>query len=275
WPGHHQQGSVFNFGPLPLYQQEQVVDTLEDQTDLTREITRRSVEFIEQHRDQPFFLYIPHPQPHVPLFVSDSFRGKSGRGVYGDVIMELDWSVGQVLEALEENGIRENTWVIFTSDNGPWLSYGNHAGSAGVLREGKGTSWEGGVREPCIMQFPGRLPSGTTLKAPVMAIDLLPTIAAICQAPMPEKPIDGKDLWPLLSGATQQHPQEAYFFYYRVNELQAVRQGDWKLVLPHRYRSMQGQESGRDGFPALTGAKGNENRPPGRVAEPPSDKQTP
>ena len=249
WPLHPQQGPVFDFGPLPLYEQESVIDTLTDQTELTREITRRSVAFIEENRDRPFFLYVPHPQPHVPLFVSDQFRGKSGRGLYGDVIMELDWSVGQILSALRRSGIEDNTLVIFTSDNGPWLSYGNHAGSAGPLREGKGTNWEGGVREPFLMQFPGRLPAGVVRDEPVMAIDLLPTIAGLTGASLPEKTIDGKDVWPLLTGASTEHPQQAYFFYYRVNELHAVRQGDWKLVLPHRYRSMQGQVPGTDGLP--------------------------
>lgn len=249
WPLHPQQGPVFDFGPLPLYEQERVIDTLEDQTLLTRQITERSVDFINRHRDDPFFLYVPHPQPHVPLFASDAFKGKSGRGLYGDVIMEIDWSVGQILEALEENGLSENTWVIFTSDNGPWLAYGNHAGRADPLREGKGTSWEGGVREPCIMRFPGRLPAGAVLEQPVMAIDLLPTIAEVTGSALPQRPIDGKSVWDLLRGRTDRSPHPAYFFYYRVNELQAVRSGDWKLVLPHTYRSMEGQEPGADGLP--------------------------
>lgn len=249
WPHHPQQGPVFNFGPLPLYEQETVIDTLDDQTDLTREITLRSVAFIEENRERPFFLYVPHPQPHVPLFVSEAFRGKSGRGLYGDVIMELDWSVGQIVQALKANGLDRNTLVIFTSDNGPWLSYGDHAGSAYPLREGKGTSWEGGVREPFIASFPGRLPAGAVLDTPAMAIDLLPTVAGLCGAKLPEKEIDGKDIWPLLSGQASESPQRAYFFYYNTNELQAVRRGDWKLVLPHRYRSMQGQQPGKGGQP--------------------------
>lgn len=249
WPHHPQQGPVFHFGPLPLYEQEAVIDTLDDQTDLTREITRRSVDFIEQNRDKPFFLYVPHPQPHVPLFASDAFRGKSGRGLYGDVIMEIDWSVGQIMKALRDNGLDQNTLVLFTSDNGPWLSYGDHAGSAYPLREGKGTSWEGGVREPCIVWYPGHIPGGSVLDTPVMAIDLLPSLAGLCGADLPEKEIDGKDLWPLLTGQTRKSPQQAYFFYYHVNELQAVRRGDWKLVFPHRYRSMEGQVPGQGGQP--------------------------
>lgn len=249
WPHHPQQGPVFDFGPLPLLEQETVIDTLDDQSGLTREITRRSVAFIEENRDRPFFLYVPHPQPHVPLFVSDAFRGKSGRGLYGDVIMELDWSVGQIVQALRANGLERNTLVVFTSDNGPWLAYGDHAGSAYPLREGKGTSWEGGVREPFIASFPGRIPAGAVLDTPVMAIDLLPTVAGLCGAGRPEREIDGKDIWPLLAGQTIESPQPAYFFYYNVNELQAVRRGDWKLVFPHRYRSMQGQQPGSGGQP--------------------------
>ena len=130
WPLHPQQGPIFDFGPLPLYENETVIDTLTDQTLLTTQITERSIDFIKKNKDNPFFLYIAHPQPHVPLYVSDKFKGKSERGLYGDVIMEIDWSVGQVLATLKEYSIDDNTIVIFTSDNGPWLSYGEHAGSA-------------------------------------------------------------------------------------------------------------------------------------------------
>lgn len=249
WPHHPQQGPVFNFEPLPLYEQEMVLTYLDDQTELTREITKRSVRFIEENKDRPFFLYVPHPQPHVPLFVSETFKGKSGRGLYGDVIMEIDWSAGQIMQTLERLGLTENTLVIFTSDNGPWLSYGNHAGSAYPLKEGKGTSWEGGVSEPCIVKFPGVLPQGLVVDTPVMAIDFLPTLVTLTGANMPKQKIDGKNIWPILQGKTINSPHEAYYFYYNVNELQAVRSGDWKLVLPHRYRSMLGQEPGKDGLP--------------------------
>jgi arylsulfatase len=249
WPLHPQQGPVFNFGPLPLYENEKILDTLTDQSDLTKRITERSVAFINKNRENPFFLYVPHPQPHVPLFVSDTFKGKSGRGLYGDVIMELDWSVGEILRALEENGLTENTMVIFTSDNGPWLSYGNHAGSAYPLREGKGTAWEGGQREPFLVKYPKRIPSNRVVDAPVMAIDILPTIAEATNAPLPQKKIDGKSAWGLFTGETQNSPQKAYFYYYRVNELFGVRYGKWKLYFPHTYRTMEGQEPGKDGLP--------------------------
>lgn len=249
WPLHPQQGPVFNFGPLELYHNENVIDTLTDQSNLTTMITERSVDFINSNKDKPFFLYVPHPQPHVPLFVSDKFKGKSERGLYGDVIMELDWSVGEISNALGRNGLTENTIVIFTSDNGPWLAYGNHAGSAYPLREGKGTAWEGGQREPFIIKYPKELGKGNTLDTPVMAIDILPTIAELTKSKLPEATIDGKSVWKLLKGETTTSPQEAYFFYYRVNELFGVRYKDWKMYFPHTYRTMEGQRAGIDGIP--------------------------
>jgi len=249
WPLHPEQGPVFDFGPLPLYENEIVIDTLIDQTSLTTQITHRSVEFIKRNKDNPFFLYIAHPQPHVPLFVSDRFRGKSKRGLYGDVIMEIDWSVGQVLATLKEEGLDENTMVIFASDNGPWLSYGDHSGSALPLREGKGTALEGGQREPFIARFPGQIEAGKVSDIPMMAIDLLPTIAHITGAQLPVRKIDGKNVWDLLTGRSTSSPQKAYFFYYRKNELHGVRYGKWKLYFPHTYRTLNGREGGKNGLP--------------------------
>lgn len=249
WPLHPQQGPVFNFGPLPLYENETIIDTLTNQSQLTTQITERSVNFINRNKDHPFFLYVPHPQPHVPLFVSEKFKGKSGRGLYGDVIMEIDWSVGQILNALKANDLDENTVVIFTSDNGPWLSYGNHAGSALPFREGKGTAWEGGHREPFIIRYPNGLKGGRNIDTPVMAIDILPTLAEITGSALPDRIIDGKSVWKLLSGDSKESPQEAYYFYYRVNELHGVRYDKWKLYFPHNYRTMEGQQPGKDGLP--------------------------
>ena len=249
WPYHPQQGPIFNFGPLPLYEGSAVIDTLDDQSFLTTAITERSVRFIEQNKDQPFFLYVPHPQPHVPLFVSDKFKGKSERGLYGDVIMEIDWSTGQILEALKQQGIDDQTLVIFTSDNGPWLSYGEHAGSTGPLREGKGTAWEGGQREPFIAKYPGKLPQGQEISTPTMAIDILPTIAHVTGASLPESIIDGANAWPVWTGESQSSPQEAYFFYYKTNELHGVRYGKWKMYFPHSYRSLNGRDGGTGGLP--------------------------
>ncbi|KAB7529083.1 sulfatase-like hydrolase/transferase [Flagellimonas olearia] len=249
WPYHPQQGTIFNFPDLPLYENETVIDTLVEQSQLTTRITERSVDFIKRNKDNPFFLYVPHPQPHVPLFVSEKFKGKSERGLYGDVIMEIDWSVGQIMQALKDNGLEENTLVIFTSDNGPWLSYGNHAGSALPLREGKGTAWEGGQREPFIMKYPKKLKPGRTVDVPMMAIDILPTIAHVTESKLPEQVIDGKNAWSILTGERTEPVQDAYFFYYRVNEMFGVRYGKWKMYFPHRYRTMDGQEPGKDGQP--------------------------
>lgn len=249
WPLHPQQGPVFNFDPLFLYENEKVIDTLQDQSLLTTQITERSVDFIKKNKNNPFFLYVAHPQPHVPLFVSDKFKGKSKRGLYGDVIMEIDWSVGQILSALKENGIEENTLVIFTSDNGPWLSYGDHAGRANPLREGKGTAMEGGQREPCIIYFPKKIKAGRTINTPMMAIDILPTIAEITGARLPKHKIDGKSVWDIWTGASDNSPHEAYYFYYHINELHGVRYGNWKMYFPHKYRTLNGREGGKDGTP--------------------------
>ena len=249
WPLHPQQGPVFNFKALPLLENGQVLDTLTDQSQLTTQLTQRAVSFITDKKDQPFFLYVAHPQPHVPLYVSEKFKGKSAHGLYGDVIMELDWSVGEILKALKDNGLEEDTLVIFTSDNGPWLAYGNHAGSAAPLREGKGTAWEGGQREPFIVKYPRLIPPETVVEVPVMGIDVLPTVAALTGGKLPEHPIDGKNVLEVLRGKSQESPQEAYFFYYRVNELFGVRYGDWKMYFPHRYRTMAGQPQGAEGLP--------------------------
>ena len=226
--------------------------THEDQNQLTTWYTEHAVKFIESNQDRPFFLYLAHNMPHVPLHVSDKFRGKTERGLYGDVIEEIDWSVGQVMDALKRTGLEGRTWVIFTADNGPWLSYGDHAGSAYPLREGKGTCWEGGTREPCIMRWPGRIPAGTENKQMFMTIDLLPTVAKLIHADLPKHAIDGLDVWPIISGKrSAKNPHDAYWFYYEANQLQSVVSGDgrWKLQLPHSYRTLAGKPGGRDGTP--------------------------
>lgn len=249
WPYHPERPDAYP--DLPLIEGDQIVDpqvTPEDQVQLTTMYAERAVKFIDEHHEQPFFLYLAHSMPHVPLFVSDKYKGKSEQGMYGDVISEIDWSVGQVLDALKRHGIDEQTLVIFTSDNGPWLSYGNHAGSAGPLREGKGTTWEGGVREPCIMRWPGHIPAGSVCDELAATIDLLPTIAHLIGAELPDHPIDGKNIWPLMAGVPNATtPHEAYYYYWG-NHLQAVRSGPWKLHFPHSFRSLTG-EPGQDGQP--------------------------
>ncbi|QLG45770.1 sulfatase family protein [Costertonia aggregata] len=249
WPLHPQQGPIFNFGPLPLYENEMIVDTLTNQSLLTTQITEKSVEFITKNKGNPFFLYVAHPQPHVPLYVSDKFKGKSERGLYGDVIMEIDWSVGQIMSTLKKLDLAEDTLVIFTSDNGPWLNYGEHAGSALPLREGKGTALEGGQREPCIIYYPKRIEPGRTIETPMMNIDILPTLAEITHAKLPKNVIDGKSVWDIWTGKSTKSPQEAYYFYYHVNELHGVRYDKWKMYFPHTYRTLNGREGGKDGIP--------------------------
>jgi arylsulfatase A-like enzyme len=246
WPKHPEA----KFPPLPLIEGEKTIATDPDQSKLTTWYTEHAVEFIARNKDRPFFLYVPHTMPHVPLHVSAKFKGKSERGLYGDVIMEIDWSVGQILGALREHGLDEQTLVLFTSDNGPWLSYGNHGGSAGPLREGKMTTWDGGVRMPFIARWPGKIPAGSVCREPAMTIDILPTLAGLAGAELPRHKIDGKDIWPLLSGkADARSPHEALYFYWD-RHLQAVRSGKWKLHLPHSYRTLAGKAGGRDGKPA-------------------------
>ena len=234
WPNH----PTGTYPDLPLIEGERVVNprvTSDDQRNLTTWYTERAVAFIEKNRDRPFFLYVPHNMPHVPLHVSDKFRGKSARGLYGDVIEEIDWSVGQILATLKRLGLDERTMVIFTSDNGPWLSYGDHAGSAEPLREGKHTTFEGGQRSPCIMRWPGGLPAGRTVGELVTSMDILPTVARLAGAPLPPMPIDGKDAWPVLSCRDGARTPTDVLYYYLGWDLQAVRSGKWKLHLPHAY----------------------------------------
>lgn len=252
WP-NHPEAKQGTYPPLPIYENEtptHVGLSHADQEQLTTWYAEHAVSFIERHKDQPFFLYVAPNMPHVPLHVSDKFRGKSERGLYGDVIEEIDWAMGQILDALKKNGLDDNTLVMFTSDNGPWLSYGNHAGSAEPLREGKGTSFDGGHREPFIARWPGKIPADSVWPGPAMAIDLFPTIARLTGAKLPDHKIDGLDIWPLFTGESgAKNPHDAYYFYYDVNALQAVRAGDWKLFFPHTSRTMKGQAPGHDGLP--------------------------
>lgn len=241
---------VKDIPPLPLMENERVIGEDPDQSCFTRWFTERAVEFIEANRERPFFLYVPHVMPHVPIFASDKFRGRSERGLYGDVVEELDWGVGEVLAALQRCGVDRRTLVIFMSDNGPFLSYGNHAGSAGIFREGKLTTFEGGVRTPCIMRWPTVIPAGSECHEAAGTIDLLPTIARLINATEPTvRPLDGRDIGPLLRGEPQaRSPHDALLFYSGA-ELQAVRSGQWKLHLPHDYLTVDG-EPGRNGKPA-------------------------
>ena len=247
WPFHAEYPD--SYPDLMLYDKETPIKVLEDQSNLTKDLTTKSVEFIEKNKNNPFFLYLAHPQPHVPLFASSDFKGKSENGLYTDVIQEIDHSVGAIMKALKDNNLEDNTIVVFTSDNGPWLSYGEHAGSTGIYKEGKGTTWEGGQRVPCIVWYPNEIKPNTVISAPLMGIDWLPTFASVTNSKLSENKIDGKNIWEVLINKTDKSPHEALFFYYHVNSLHAVRYGDWKMYFPHRYRTLNGRKGRNDGSP--------------------------
>ena len=228
------------------------IESLKDQGKLTTKITELAVDFISRNKNNPFFLYVPHPMPHQPIAVSEKFEGKSELGLYGDVIMEIDWSVGQILEALKINDIDDNTLVIYASDNGPWLNYGEWGGSAGPLREGKGTMWEGGARVPCIMRWPKTINSGRINNKIAATIDIYPTIADIVGHKKFKNKIDGVSLMPILEELPEAEPRNELYYYYG-KELIAVRKGKWKLVFPHTYRSYENVEPGKDLHPGPYG----------------------
>ncbi|MBE0544508.1 MAG: sulfatase [Verrucomicrobia bacterium] len=211
---------------VPLLRDGKVVEQPADQTTLTKRYTEEAVKFITEKKGGPFFLYFAHTFPHVPMFASPAFKGKSRAGIYGDAVEEIDWSVGKVIETLKKNGLAENTLVFFTSDNGPWLIMGDQGGSAGLLRDGKGSTWEGGMRVPGLAWMPGRIKPGVTTQL-AHTMDLLPTALALAGTPAPNGvTLDGTDLSPLLfeSKTLPQRP----FFYYRGDQLFACRLGEWK-----------------------------------------------
>lgn len=234
---------------LPLIEKEKVIELNPNQSRFTTDFTNRAVDFIDKNKENPFFLYLAHPMPHVPLAVSDKFKGKSAIGLYGDVMMELDWSIGEILHKLKREGLDENTLVIVLSDNGPWLNYGNHAGNTGGLREGKGTSFEGGQRVPCIMQWKGTIPAGSICGNLASGIDLLTTFAEIADVPLPEHKVDGVSLVSLLKQVPDANPRSTFYYYYRRNDLEAVTDGLFKLIFPHKHRTYEGFLPGNDGAP--------------------------
>jgi arylsulfatase A len=212
----------------PLLQNGKTIEQPVDQHTLTKRYTEEAIKFIRQNKDKPFFVYLAHTFPHVPLFASKDFQKRSPRGLYGDVVEELDWSTGQVLDALRSEGLAENTLVIFNSDNGPWLMQEVVGGSAGLLKEGKGSTWEGGMRVPCIAWWPGRIRPGQMTHALACNLDFLPTACALAGAEPPkDRVIDGVDLLPLLRGAASTARDS--FIYYRDEQLYAARKGPWKI----------------------------------------------
>jgi len=218
--------------PIPLMRDEKILEQPAVQETLTERYTAEAIKFITANKDRPFFVYLPHTMPHTPLHVSERFKGKSKRGLYGDVIECIDWGVGQILETLAKLGLDKHTLVVFTSDNGPWLVKREHGGAALPLRSGKGTTYEGGMRVPCIMRWSGRIPADSTCGELTSTMDLLPTFARLAGAKPPaDRVIDGKDIWPLMAGAKGAKTPHDAFFYYHGLHLQAVRSGDWKLIL--------------------------------------------
>ncbi|QDU29217.1 Arylsulfatase [Anatilimnocola aggregata] len=231
--------TVRDIPALPFYRNDEVTETDPDQSQFTKRFTRLSIEFVTANKDKPFFLYLPQVMPHVPIFASPEFKGKSKRGLYGDVVEELDAGVGELMRALDDLQLAENTLVIFLSDNGPFLSYGDHAGRAEPFREGKLTTFEGGHRMPFIVRWPSKVPAAQVRNELITALDLLPSLATITGAKLPTLAIDGVDLSPLLLGKEQSQGRDS-FAYYSASELHAVRKRNWKLHFPHEYLTVAG-----------------------------------
>jgi arylsulfatase len=252
WP-HGPVVKPGTFPELPLIRDNEIIDSdvdAQDQSKLTKQYSDFAIEFLENSKDDPFFLYFAHSFPHVPLYAGEEFKGKSKAGIYGDVIEEFDAVVGRILNFLKHNNLERNTLVIFSSDNGPWLTYGDHAGTAGPLREGKGTVYEGGTRVPMLAQWPGQIPAGSVQDATAMTIDVLPTIARIINAPLPSHAIDGLDIFDLMcSKPGAKCPHEVFYHYFRQGELQAIRSGPWKLMLPHDVNCIVPDQLGGQGKP--------------------------
>lgn len=226
------QESTLTLWKTPLIENEKIVELPVDQRTVTRRYTDRAVDFIKSNKDNPFFVYLPHSMPHIPLYVPEDVYDPNPMNAYKCVIEHIDAEVGRIMDTLREQGLAENTYVIYTSDNGPWLQFKNHVGSAGPLREGKGTTFEGGQRVPCVMWGPGRIPAGTTCNELMGTIDLLPTIASITKTPLPKnRIIDGLDASALLHNDKAKSPRNEFVHYTSRGVLEGLRQGDWKLLM--------------------------------------------
>ncbi len=242
WEFHPENPDYWGQWPLWFWENDSVTIervTAVEQAQLTTWYTEHAVDFITRHKNEPFFLYVPHSMPHVPLFVSDKFAGKSRAGLYGDVMMEIDWSVGQIVGALKDNGLEDNTMVILTSDNGPWISYGNHAGIT-PFREAKGTSFDGGTRSACIIKYPGKIKVASTSTKTFCSIDILPTVCAVTGAALPENEIDGANVWDLITDKKGAQNPQVYYPFSTGSRFEGIISGDgkWKLHLPHEYRTL-------------------------------------
>ncbi|MEM9110266.1 MAG: sulfatase [Planctomycetota bacterium] len=220
---------------LPLMRDDEVLEWEPDQHVFTKNATEKAVKFIETNKDKPFFVYIPHAMPHIPIYASKEFEGKSKRGLYGDVIEEIDWSVGQVIETLKKLGLDENTLVMFATDNGPWEPFKQYGGSAGPLRGAKGSNWEGGQRVPCIIRWPAEVPAGSVCMELTRSIDILPTLAEITGGKLSDNTIDGGSIKGLLTGRDGATSASDTFIYYSARgELNGIRKGPWKLLFNGR-----------------------------------------
>jgi len=255
WKNHPEAPDYWGQWPLQYWENGEV--TIEDvdhaqQKNLTRWYTEHAVDFIDRHKDGPFLLYVPHSMPHVPLYCSEEFEGKSGKGLYWDVMLEIDWSVGEINRALKERGLDDNTIVILTSDNGPWISYGNHAGIT-PFREAKGTSFDGGIRSACIIKYPRGIEAGSVSERTFGSVDLLPTLCQLAQIALPENEIDGENVWDLITGVEGAENPHAYYAFSNGRNFEGVMTGDgrWKLHLPHNYRVLE--TDGADGIPGKYG----------------------
>ena len=251
WPGH--PGRPKNYPQLAWYEDkrksEPIVD-LDDQQQITRRLTKKAVNFIHRCGERPFLLYIPHSMPHVPLGVGPQFRQSTMYGPYGDVIREIDWSVGELRKALEQEGVLNDTIVIYSSDNGPWLNYGDHAGTTGGLREGKGTTFEGGVRVPFIIRYPHLVPAGTVCAEPAMTIDVLPTLVELTGGQAPARKIDGRSIAALLRGDRRRdQPSRSAVLLVPRPTAGSDANGQVEAALRHKYRSLQGRTPGNNGRP--------------------------
>jgi arylsulfatase A-like enzyme len=243
WEFHPENPARYRDFPLQFWENGKIkVErvTAEHQPMLTTWYTEHAGDFIRRNKSEPFLLYVPHSMPHVPLFCSDKFKGKSGAGLYGDVMMEIDWSVGEITKALKASGLEDDTLLIFTSDNGPWTVYGNHSGKT-PYREAKGTGFDGGTRSACIMRYPGRIKAGSVSKRTFCTVDLLPTIAQLTGAAPPKNTIDGKNVWDLIAGRPGAPNPHEYYPFSTGPTFEGVISGDgrWKLHVPHSYRVVE------------------------------------
>ncbi len=272
WPYNHKQNEKSKFPPLPFWENGKIINpnlTPEDLTKLTTIYTEHAVDFIKRNKEKQFFLYVPHSLPHVPLFVSEKYRNKSGVGLYGDVIMEIDWSVGQIMKALKDNGLEEDTYVLFSADHGPWRLFGTNSGKT-PFRESKQTSFDGGIRSAMIMKYPGKIRPGSVSERTLGSIDILPTIAHLAGAKLPENEIDGKNVWDLIVGKRDAKNPHEFYAISQMKDFESVLSGDgkWKLHLPHKYRHIE--QFGEFGFPGkyekVKGVKGYPG-PPDQVQQ--------